>query len=394
MDKLTYLAELAEGLARWVPERERQDILRYYAEYFEEAGPEREAQVVQELGDPWALSCRLAVEGGYVTWEQANSWTPPKKKKWPWILVGLAAVLVFIVMPIATMASNIGQMVGRTISDVVGSVRGEATKGEATVVEQEDEVLIGTDSGDVVYFEETDKSGSGFWNMEDGYLDPFVEIDVDASIANVTVTAGEDYTLFIDSDATLGGYSLKWEVKNDVLRIRDGGAAGHVEINSWDDFKNTFGVNASAMDVTITVPDGAQLNKLKAKIGLGDVFISGLDMEGKLEAETGLGDVECYEIRAHDEVDLESGMGDVTLSVSEPYTGAEFDVKTGMGTIETQIDCLEKDWDYEAKTSMGNVTVNGDSRGAKVERKGKGDYKLELESGMGDINLYFQDDRW
>ena len=25
MDKLTYLAELAEGLARWVPERERQD---------------------------------------------------------------------------------------------------------------------------------------------------------------------------------------------------------------------------------------------------------------------------------------------------------------------------------------------------------------------------------
>ena len=389
MDKLTYLAELAEGLARWVPERERQDILRYYAEYFEEAGPEREAQVVQELGDPWALSCRLAVEGGFVTWEQANSWTPPKKKKWPWILAGLAAVLVFIVVPVGTMASDIGRMVGRTISGI-GVVRGE----KATVVEQGDEVLIGTDSGDVAYFEETDKSGAGFWTMEDGYLDPFVEIDVDASIANVTVTAGEDYTLFIDSDATLGGYSLKWEVKNDVLKIRDGGAAGHVQINSWDDFKNTFGVNASAMNVTITIPDGAQLNKLKAKIGLGDVFISGLEMEGKLEAETGLGDVECYEIRAHDEVDLESGMGDVTLSVSEPYSGAEFDVKTGMGTIETQIDCLEKDWDYEAKTGMGNVTVNGDSRGAKVERKGKGDYKLELESGMGDINLYFQDDRW
>ena len=46
MDKITYLAELAEGLARWVPERERQDILYYYAEYFEEAGPDREAEVV------------------------------------------------------------------------------------------------------------------------------------------------------------------------------------------------------------------------------------------------------------------------------------------------------------------------------------------------------------
>lgn len=387
MDKLTYLAELAEGLARWVPERERQDILRYYAEYFEEAGPEREAQVVQELGDPWALSCRLAVEGGYVTWEQANSWTPPKKKKWPWILLGTAAVLVFVVVSIASAAARIGRFVGQFVGEIPVETTGVATVVEGDAVEPQY-------SGNVAYFEESDKSGAGFWTVEDGYLDPFVEIDVDVSIANVTVTAGEDYTLFIDSDATLGGYSLKWEVKNDVLRLRDGGAAGHVEINSWDDFKNTFGINASAMDVTITIPDGAQLNKLKAKIGLGDVFISGLEMEGKLEAETGLGDVECYEIRAHDEVDLESGMGDVTLSVSEPYASAEYDVKTGMGTIETQIDCLEKDWDYEAKTGMGNVTVNGDSRGAKVERKGEGDYKLELESGMGDINLYFQDDRW
>lgn len=388
MDKLTYLAELAEGLARWVPERERQDILRYYAEYFEEAGPDREAQVVQELGDPWALSCRLAVEGGYVTQQQADSWTPPKRKKWPWILAGAAAVLAaLIAVPVMLLSSLVGSMFGRNVASFI-------TGEETAVVEAVDKAQFGTATGDGIYFEESDKSGAGFWTMEDGYLDPFVEIDVDASIANVTVTAGEDYTLFIDSNTTLGGYSLKWEVKNDVLKIRDGGAAGHVQINSWDDFKNTFGVNASAMNVTITIPDGAQLNKLKAKIGLGDVFISGLEMEGKLEAETGLGGVECYEIRAHDEVDLESGMGDVTLSVSEPYTGAEFDLKTGMGTIETQIDCFEKDWDYEAKTGMGTVSVNGDSRGSKVERKSKGDYKLELETGMGDVKLSFKDDRW
>lgn len=76
MDKITYLAQLAEGLARWVPERERQEILRYYAEYFQEAGEDREAEVVAELGDPWALSSRLAVEGGYVSQEGANAWRP------------------------------------------------------------------------------------------------------------------------------------------------------------------------------------------------------------------------------------------------------------------------------------------------------------------------------
>ena len=64
-----------------------------------------------------------------------------------------------------------------------------------------------------------------------------------------------------------------------------------------------------------------------------------------------------------------------------------------MGSIEAQLNAVEADWDYEAKTGMGTVSVNGDSRGTKAERKG-GSYELEAETGMGDINLYFQDDRW
>ena len=386
MDKLTYLAELAEGLARWVPERERQDILRYYAEYFEEAGPDREAQVIQELGDPWALSCRLAVEGGYVTQQQADSWMPPKRKQWPWILTGAAlALAVLITIPVMLVASLAGRSVG---SNVASFITGEQT----AVVEQEYEAQFDTVFEDKAYVEGAEYV-EGFWTMEDGYLEAFSEIDIDAGIANVTVTAGEDYTLFISSGATLGGYSLKWEVEDGVLKIRDSGTAGHVQINSWEDFKNTFGINASAMNVTITVPE-TSVEKLKVKTGLGDVHVGGLEVLGTLKAETGMGDIKCYEVRAHDEVDLESGLGDVTLAVEEAYSGTKFDLKTGMGTVEAQINSLEKDWDYEAKTGMGNVTVNRDSRGSKVERKSTGDYKLELESGMGDINLYFQDDRW
>lgn len=367
MDKLTYLAELAEGLARWVPERDRQDILRYYAEYFDEAGPDKEGQVVAELGAPWALACRLAVEGGYVTQEKADSWTPPKKKRWPWVLIATVACVAVVAVSVARTAAQFGGWIGRLVSSNTANV---------AQVEEGTAFITGDQSG-------------GFWSMEDGYLEAFDEIDVDASIGNVTVTGGEDFTLSISSDATLGGYSLQWEVKDGVLKIRDGGSMGHVEINNWDDFKNIFGVNATAMDVGITIPEGAELNKLKVKTGLGDVLLSNLEMKQKLEAKTGLGDVECYEIRAHDDVKLESGLGDVTLGVNEPYSGTEFDLKTGMGTIEAQINGLEKDWDYEVKTGMGTVTLNGDSRGTKVERKSKGDYKLDAETGMGDVNVYF-----
>ena len=385
MDKLTYLAELAEGLARWVPERERQDILRYYAEYFDEAGPDKEGQVVAELGDPWALSCRLAVEGGYVTQQAADSWTPRqhKRKLGPLVAVAIVACVAIVAVSVARTAASVGGWIGRLVSGNTANV--------AQVEEGTGFVTIPGLDGE--YIEGTEYVG-GFWNAADNTLAAFQEIDVDASIANVTVTGGDDYTLSIGSDATLGGYSLKWEIKNGVLNIRDAGPAGHVEINSWDDFKNIFGVNASAMDVVITIPEGAVLNKLQVKTGLGDVFLSNLDVEKTLEAKTGMGDVECYEIRAYDDVKLESGMGDVTLAVTEPYSGTEFDLKTGMGTIEAQIVGLEKDWNYEAKTGMGNVTLNGDSRGTKVERKGTGDYKLNAETGMGDVNLYFQDGKW
>lgn len=388
MDKITYLAQLAEGLARWVPERERQDILRYYAEYFQEAGEDREAEVVAELGDPWALSCRLAVEGGFVSQEQADHWTPRKRKRWPWIALGVtAAVLALIAVPVALFSQVVGSFVG---GNVASFIRGE----ETAVVEEVDKAQFGTAREDAVYVESEEGDG-GFWSMEDGYLEPFHEIDVDVSIGNVTVTEGDDYTLYISSNTTLGGYSLRWEVKDGKLKIRDSGSAGHVNITSWDDFKNMFGIDASAMDVVITVPEtGDMANKIKVKTGLGDVFLSNLYVAEKVEAETGLGDVQCYEVRAYDEVDLETGLGDVTLGVGEVFIGAKFDLKTGLGTIEAQMGSLERNWDIEAKTGMGTVTLNGDSRGTKLERKGAGDYELEAETGMGDVNLYFQEDRW
>lgn len=392
MDKLTYLAELAEGLSRWVPERERQDILRYYAEYFEEAGPQREAEVVRELGDPWALSCRLAVEGGFVSQEQADHWTPRKRKRWPWVLAGCAVVLVFAV--IIPLAGLVMQLARHGFTDTtyaqVDAVPPVQTEEWLNVPATEEENI-----GFVTVNGEEAEAGGGFWSMEDGYLEPFHEIDVDVSIGNVTVTKGDDYTLYISSNTTLGGYSLRWEVKDGKLKIRDSGSAGHVNITSWDDFKNMFGIDASAMDVVITVPEtGDMANKIKVKTGLGDVFLSNLYVAEKVEAETGLGDVQCYEVRAYDEVDLETGLGDVTLGVGEVFIGAKFDLKTGLGTIEAQMGSLEKNWDIEAKTGMGTVTLNGDSRGTKLERKGAGDYELEAETGMGDVNLYFQDDRW
>ena len=70
MDKNAYLKELSRHLSHKMPEREREDTLRWYEEYFQEAGPEREAEGIEELGPPGTVARRVAEEGG---------WTQEKK---------------------------------------------------------------------------------------------------------------------------------------------------------------------------------------------------------------------------------------------------------------------------------------------------------------------------
>ena len=65
MNKDQYLRKL-EYLLSDLPEEERREAMEYYVEYFEEAGPEREAEVMRELGTPEtvALSGREEAEKG------------------------------------------------------------------------------------------------------------------------------------------------------------------------------------------------------------------------------------------------------------------------------------------------------------------------------------------
>lgn len=108
MDKQTFLRRLEEGL-RQLPPEEREDILAYHREYFQDAGPEKEAKVIQELGDPDLLARRLLSEYG----EQPPASPPPpppsqpqpeapKKKRPSGVLVAILAVLAApIALPLA-----------------------------------------------------------------------------------------------------------------------------------------------------------------------------------------------------------------------------------------------------------------------------------------------------
>lgn len=58
MNRKEYLAKLS-FLLQDIPEEEREDAIGYYEDYFEEAGPENEERVIEELGSPEKVAAMI-----------------------------------------------------------------------------------------------------------------------------------------------------------------------------------------------------------------------------------------------------------------------------------------------------------------------------------------------
>lgn len=82
MNKDQFLKRLSELLDRLSPE-ERRDAIRYYVEYFDEAGPENETRILLELGSPEEAAAAILADYGYDTpgAESAESTAKPSAAK-------------------------------------------------------------------------------------------------------------------------------------------------------------------------------------------------------------------------------------------------------------------------------------------------------------------------
>ena len=96
MNRADYMAALRRALSV-LPEEERANALRYYEEYFDDAGPENEAKAIEELGEPAKVAAQILADYRELT---AVPHTQPikEKRRWrgisPLLLIVLAATIV------------------------------------------------------------------------------------------------------------------------------------------------------------------------------------------------------------------------------------------------------------------------------------------------------------
>lgn len=102
-NKEEYLKEL-ENLLKVLPEIERQNALKYYEEYFSDAGKENELSVISELGNVNLLADKIIGEESFKEQEVVEESKKVRNRKNAITLLLLIALLVFgipVLLPVA-----------------------------------------------------------------------------------------------------------------------------------------------------------------------------------------------------------------------------------------------------------------------------------------------------
>lgn len=102
MSKEQFLAELERQLHR-LDKTEQQDVLEYYREYFDDAGPENEQRVIEELGSPKEIAKTIKAQSAF---NQAEADPKNTKKSIRAVWIGIGAFFATpVALPLAIVAA-------------------------------------------------------------------------------------------------------------------------------------------------------------------------------------------------------------------------------------------------------------------------------------------------
>lgn len=314
MDRNAYLRALHDALTELVPAQERAEILRYYEEYFDDAGPEGEASVIENLGDPRELARKLAAEAGYEA--PAAKPAPAKKRmEWYWVLLGIVAVLAVMIVALAALFKFDDKVVNGDFPNV-------------TTTQSTEEI------GDPPKRTALTISGESFSRLE-----------IEAPVADVTIRTGESCQVELEWMDD-GQYRLKPFLSGEVLQIT--GVPESISGNSY-------------AKVNITVPEGVVLLETDIEVGVGDVTIENAAFSD-LSCETGVGDIVWRGPLAR-ETELKTGVGDITIT-ADTIDGWRCELSGGVRVNGTECGYRFRqggtDGKLEAEVGVGSIVLNTD----------------------------------
>ena len=401
MTRQEYMQQLAALLAA-MPEAERRDALDYYEEYFDAAGPEKEAQTIQELGSPQNVAEKI--------WEGtgAQPGTPmpdsnmpeqgSRRRKSPvWIVLAILAILIVVLLvfngsfkivtkyqySIAESATAEEVPPQETTGDAAEETAGGAT--EST--DENTETAITKESAKS---ESTNRLESSTMTLDAKQVQTMV-LDLDCGeVAFVRSNAADEITLRFENF-----YSdwLERTVDEDSFTVQYKLPKGYI---SGSDPTPTLSIALPEMEleqIELNLRLGsADLGTLKAKritadLALGSLYADDLQTE-QLDATLALGSAELGNVQA-DRVTIENAQGDVTIS--RLLGASQVQVTDQLGNIALTLGEKADGYSVQAACGLGSITVSGAKQASPYSANSKAANAVILDAALGDITLNFEE---
>ena len=401
MTRQEYMQQLAALLAA-MPEAERRDALDYYEEYFDAAGPEKEAQTIQELGSPQNVAEKI--------WEGtgAQSGTPmpdnsmpeqgSRRRKSPvWIVLAILAILIVVLLvfngsfkivtkyqySIAESATAEEVPPQETTGDAAEETAGGAT--EST--DENTETAITKESAKS---ESTNRLESSTMTLDAKQLQTLV-VDLDCGeVAFVRSNAADEVTLRFENF-----YSdwLERTVDEDSFTVQYKLPKGYI---SGSDPTPTLSIALPEIEleqIELNLNLGsADLGTLKAKsiqadLALGSLYADELQT-GQLDATLALGSAELGTVQA-ERVTIENAQGDVTIS--RLVGASQVQVTDQLGNIALTLGEKADGYSVQAACGLGSITVSGAKQASPYSANSKAANAVILDAALGDITLNFEE---
>ena len=397
MTRQEYMQQLATLLAA-MPEAERRDALDYYEEYFDAAGPEKEAQTIQELGSPQTVAEKIwegtGAQFGTPMPDNSMPEQGSRRRKSPvWIVLAILAILIVVLLVfIGSFIIVTKYQYSIAESATAEEVPPQETTGGTTenMDESTDENTETAITKESAKSESTNRLESSTMTLDAKQVQTMV-LDLDCGeVAFVRSNAADEITLrfenfysdWLERTVDESGFSVRYKIPKGYISGSDPTPTLSIALPEIKLEQIELNLNLGSADLGTL-----KAKSIQADLALGSLYADELQT-GQLDATLALGSAELGTVQA-ERVTIENAQGDVTIS--RLVGASQVQVTDQLGNIALTLGEKTDGYSVQAACGLGSITVSGAKQASPYSANSKATNAVILDAALGDITLNFEE---
>lgn len=397
MTRQEYMQQLAALLAA-MPEAERRDALDYYEEYFDAAGPEKEAHTIQELGSPQNVAEKIwegtGAQSGTPMQDNSMPEQGSRRRKSPvWIVLVILAILIVVLLVfigsfkiVTKYQYSIAE--SATAEEVpTQEAAGGTTENMDESTDENTETAITRESAKS---ESTNRLESSTMTLDAKQAQTMV-LDLDCGeVAFVRSNAADEITLrfenfysdWLERTVDESGFSVRYKIPKGYISGSDPTPTLSIALPEIELEQIELNLNLGSADLGTL-----KAKSIQADLALGSLYADELQT-GQLDATLALGNAELGTVQA-ERVTIENAQGDVTIS--RLVGASQVQVTDQLGNIALTLGEKADGYSVQAACGLGSITVSGAKQASPYSANSKAANAVILDAALGDITLNFEE---